>query len=235
MAALDTLLGRVDDLSLRERGIVLGGIILVIYFLVDTMVFQPLNTNQKQVQNQITRTNAEISALNVRLGQLLTSSSSAQEEQKKARIQQLRNELSRLDLDLQQTTANLVTPQQMTRLLQMVLAQTDGLHLRKVTGLGSSPLVLGNESATGPSPDSPVEAETGASTAQPAVTSAYKHGLQIEFDGNFFSTLDYLKKLEELEWNFFWDKIEFEVSEYPDATVILTLYTISLDKNWIGV
>lgn len=235
METLRLLRNRIDELSLRERGILLGGIILIIYFLFDTFVMQPLAISQKNIQNNIVRINSDVVALNVRMQQTIAASPANQRQKEMQDVQRLRQEKNSLDQELQQATANLVTPQQMTRLLQRVLEQTDGLHLKKVTSLGSSPLVLQDKQGSGPGKKATALDRDNQVSNENFINTVYKHGLQIEFEGNFFATLDYLKKLEQLEWKFIWDDIKFEVTEYPEATTILSLYTISLNRNWIGV
>jgi len=42
-----------------------------------------------------------------------------------------------------------------------------------------------------------------------------------------------LRRLEALEWNFFWDRIEFQVKDYPDSSASIRLYTLSLTSDWI--
>ena len=59
--------------------------------------------------------------------------------------------------------------------------------------------------------------------------------MKIVFEGDFFQTVDYMRKLEKLEWGFFWDEVSFEMKEYPQASITITLYTISLNPNWIGI
>lgn len=233
MEALRTLQDRIDGLTLRERGIVLAAILLVFYFVFETFVMEPIGVSQKAVHGRIVQTNKEISALNVQMQKLLAAGSGNQQQKDRQKVQGLKRELARINGELQEATASLVTPQQMTKLLQKILAQTNGLRLGKVTSLGSSPLLLQEQ------PVAKSGSIKGGAKSKPAshnntVGMIYKHGLQIEFNGDFFATLDYLKKLEKLEWNFFWDNIKFQVKDYPDATSILTLYTISLNKNWIG-
>lgn len=234
MITLKTLQNRVDSLNLRERAMLLCGVLVIFYFLFDLFVMQPLEISQRRVQNALVQKNAEMIALNVQLQQIATTSGEDQQEQDRHELQRLRQELTALDQALKQATANLVPPQDMPKLLQRVLGQTDGLRLKKVTSLGSSPLVLGEpavqDGEPGEAPAQPVaEVETSV------VSTAYKHGLQIEFEGDFFNTLDYMRRLEDLEWNFFWDGIAFKVVEYPEATGTLSLFTISLNKDWIGV
>jgi len=234
MKALKTLQTKIDNLNLRERGLVICGVLLLVYFIFELIVLQPLEVNQKKVQNSIKNKNTEIVALNTQLQQIVVASKDSKEERNKREIQRLRQELAALDQSLNAATANLVTPQQMAKLLQDVLGQTDGLRLIKVTSLGSSPLLLnGEKDKSGKSKQQKTVPGPGADKAE--ASTAYKHGLRIEFEGNYFTTIDYMKKLEGLKWKFFWDGIHYKVTDYPDATGSLSLYTISLDKNWIGV
>lgn len=235
METLRQLQNRIDSLSLRERSIVLGAILISIYFLFDTFIIQPLDIYQKNVHSNVVKSNAEIVALNVKIQQAVASSPGNQRQLKTQEVQRLRQENDSLDQELRQATASLVTPQQMTRLLQQVLEQTDGLHLRKVTSLGSSPLVVTAEPSARTDKKPAAAAKDDKESNDNPAQMVYKHGLQIVFDGNFFATLEYLKKLEQLKWNFIWDDIKFEVTQYPEATTTLTLYTVSLNKNWIGV
>ena len=236
MEILRQIQNRIDGLSLRERGIILGTILISIYFLFDTFINQPLYISQKNVHTNIVKTNADIVALNVQIQQAVASSPNNQHQLKTQEVQKLRQENEDLDQKLRQVTANLVTPQQMTTLLQQILAQTEGLHLRKVASLGSSPLLLAeNKPAAKTENKAAAAAKDDKAGDDSRENIVYKHGLQIVFDGNFFATLEYLKKLEQLKSNFIWDDIKFEVKDYPDATTTLSIYTISLDKNWIGV
>ena len=234
METLRQIQNRIDSLSLRERGIILGTILISIYFLFDSFIIRPMDLYQKNAHNNIVRTNAEIVVLNSKIHQLVDASTGNQRQRKTQEALKLRQENDNLDQKLQQVTANLVTPQQMTTLLRQVLEQTDGLHLKKVTSLGSSPLVLQKKHVAQTDKKAAKVNDDEKENDNPA-NMVYKHGLQIVFDGNFFATLEYLKKLEQLKWNFIWDDIKFEVNDYPEATTTLSLYTISMDKNWIGV
>ena len=234
MKALKSLQNKIDALNLRERAMILCGVVLVMYLALDLLALQPLQVSQKKIQNNLVLKNAEMVTLNLQLQQIVTAGKDSQQDRDKLEIQRLRQELASLDLALNQATENLVTPQQMAKLLQMVLGQTNGLRLKKVTGLGSSPLLL-TEETDHDGKTAQAEAETGPGAEKTVAGTAYKHGLRIEFEGNFFATLEYMRRLEELEWNFFWDGITFKVIDYPDASGTLSFYTISLDKNWIGV
>ncbi len=69
---------------------------------------------------------------------------------------------------------------------------------------------------------------------QRVLGNAYRHGLRIVFNGSYMSTLAYVKELESLENEFIWDNLKFEITEYPDGKVSITVFTLSLDRNWIA-
>lgn len=234
MEMLKTLQGKIDDLTLRERAIVLFGVIAVFYFVFDLFLLEPLSIRQQRVLSAIQLNNSELLALSVRMEQIVRRSSIDPNIANKAKLTELKQQLVRLDVELQKTTAQLVPPKEMTKLLQMVLRNTQGLRLHKVNSLGTTPLIANEQAKVANAPESEASIPTDAQESR-AVSTAYKHGLRIEFSGDFPDTLNYLRALEELEWKFFWDKIDFEVNEYPDSVGTISVFTISMDEQWIGV
>lgn len=230
MKALKDFGTKIDTMSLRERAFILVGLVTAAYFLFDLFVYLPMQSEQKNLQTRISQNNATLASLTQQIGKLSNQDVRNQVVAQKDTVQQLRTELAALDTEFNRSTANLVMPGQMARLLQEVLSETDGVRLRRVTSLGSMPLVLGTNKTRPGDNDSTNNSATGTT-----VESAFRHGLQIEFEGSYFSTLDYVRNLEGLEWKFFWDSIDYNVTEYPDAIGTLSLYTISLDENWIGI
>ncbi len=232
MEILKTLQSRIDSLSLRERGIVQFGTIAVVYLLFDFFLLEPLAIEQRRVLGEIELNNAEVLNLNTHLMEITSSSSIDPNVANREKLKQLKLQLARLDEQLQLTTAHMVPPKEMTKLLEMVLSRTQGLRLHKVNSLGTSLLVANEEAKV----DGSTESDAAVSEeANSLVSTAYRHGLKIEFSGDFPNTLNYLRRLEELEWKFFWDKIEFEVNEYPDSVGAISVFTISMDEHWIGV
>jgi len=234
MEALKSLQSRIDALSLRERGIILGAILLSVYFLFYTFVMEPIAASQKDIQNHIIQANSEIAALNVQMQKTLATSPENMQQKNEQEVQRLRQERADINQELEEATASLVKPEQMAKLLQMVLANTDGLRLGKVTSLGATRILINDKSVSTDNKTNSKTEEKGGMDDN-SLNAVYKHGLQIQFDGDFFATVEYLKKLEQLDSKYFWDNIKYEVNEYPDATSTLTLYTISLNENWIGV
>ena len=46
--------------------------------------------------------------------------------------------------------------------------------------------------------------------------------------------MNYLQKLEQLPWKFYWQHFDYEVQQYPRALITLNIYTLSTSKWWIG-
>lgn len=69
--------------------------------------------------------------------------------------------------------------------------------------------------------------------AAQATINLFEHGIVIKFKGDYFSTLNYLKAIEELKWQIFWDKLEYKVIQYPIAEITLQLHTVSDQEGWI--
>lgn len=61
----------------------------------------------------------------------------------------------------------------------------------------------------------------------------YEYDLIIKFKGDYFSTLAYLKYLEQLKWSLFLDNFEYTVVKHPIADVELQIHII-VDKEGIA-
>lgn len=230
---LKQLANRIDALSVRERAIIFFGLIAVLFSLWDALLSTPLANKQKALIAEMNSKNSERLVLNTRLQELIESSQQDPDAENRKRLQLLRNKLSALESELAASTRNLVSPEEMPVLLESVLLQTRGLSLNSLKSLGVKPLVEQDEKQ--PSAKTPDVAAAENNLNANNISSAYKHGLRIEFDGDYFSTMAYLKKLEELEWGFFWDNFTLNVQGYPATGAAIEIFTLSLSKNWIGV
>lgn len=219
---------RFENLSLRERLFIALGVAALLAVIWDGAFMSPEYVKQQRLvgemhslTQQMDDISGQILALNQKLG-------TDETRQVAAEIEAVRGNL----LDLQQQQENLtvefVRPAQMASLLRDLLAAEGGLKLRKLESLGASPLFPEKPPKEG-APKAPVEA---ANIDTPKI---FKHGMRVEFEGDYFSAVRYLKSLEAMPWRFYWDGIEYEVLKYPRARVAITVHTLSLDKGWIGV
>ena len=193
----------------------------------------PLAADHKKVVADLNIKNAERLTLNIKLQNLIKDSKKDPNAENLAKLKSLRSRLIETHAQLQTSTADLIVPRDMPKILETVLHKTGGLTLVKLKSLGVQPLfVEEDQDAKGKKPS--LQQDNKKLTAD-NIDNAYRHGVRIELKGDYLTILSYLKSLEELEWSFFWDNFEFQISEYPEANAAVEISTLSLQQEWIGV
>ena len=221
-AQLQQLALKFEALSVREKIMVLASIATAILIGWYLLLSEPLYLNTKQNQQQAASLDKAIAELNKQLQSLQRRKNEDPHKDLKQRIAQLDEHIQRLDVELRDKFHGLIEPRQMANVLESVLQQHKDLVLVRVQSLDAVPLITQND------------ADNAKSDQVPQV-EVYRHGLQVEFEGSYLATLDYLKTLETLPWEFYWDAVQLEVEEYPKARIIITVHTLSLRDAWIGV
>lgn len=64
--------------------------------------------------------------------------------------------------------------------------------------------------------------------------AVYRTELTLTISGDFHTIFNYLQQFEQMPWYFFWKSMTYQVTKYPDATVILTLQVLSLNAEKTG-
>lgn len=209
---LQHIAARIDSMELRERALMLITGVVVLFFLFDAFGLQPAFERQERSKLDIADWELQLQVLHERSG-LLSGRADNDPMQQRDRLQA---ELAGLDNRLHKQLEGLLEPEQAVRVLEQVLAQEQNLKLRKVDAV-SRPL-------TGP--------EFGEVDSEP-VTGIGRYELQLQLEGSYLGTLRYLRALEALPWKFFWEAMDFEVVEYPNARVTLDIYTLGLFDGWL--
>lgn len=237
MGRLRELMAWIDALSFRERGLILVIALFVFYGLWDTLLMQPLDAKQKKLSKQLEQTQQEVLGLQQQAQTIVESHGVDPNAKNRAKLEKLQKELDAIKEELKQSTAHLIAPKDMAKVLETVLKQSEGLNFVRLEGLGVESLVERSsvEEVIDEVQSATLTTEEKGLSPDRSLQTAYKHGLRIEFEGGYLDTLDYLRKLEALPWAFFWDSVDYQVEEYPKGMSSITVYTLSLDENWIGV
>ena len=53
--------------------------------------------------------------------------------------------------------------------------------------------------------------------------------------GRYLDLLTYLNALEALPWQIFWSQAQMDARDYTAVRVTVTVFTLSLDKDWLVV
>lgn len=200
---------RFEALSQREKLMVTGATLLIIWACWDNLVQQTLDKQRNDLASSISTLERNLSTQQMLSAQLKQSSGQNANQQKLA---QLRQSVDSLQHKLDAGEKKFVPPQQMATALRDILQRQGNLKLLKLETLPVTPF--------------------GQEEQQPAWV--YRHSLAITVQGDFFSTLEYLKALEALSWRIHWASIDYQVKNYPIAETRLQVYTLSFEKDWLG-
>ncbi len=212
---------RLNRLTRRERGLILAALLIILALAWSSLVFSPLIDRRHAADSAAALVSARIADLTVRTAEVTARAQQDPDRDNRQRLAQLQEEIRLLDARLQEETANLVSPRDMPLLLEELLRKTHGLKLVNLENLPPVPVLT----------QSAEESLVSAGS----LPNLYRHGLRLELEGGFSATLAYLKALEQLPRGLFWDGLEFEVLEHPRARIILTVHTLSLQQELIGV
>jgi MSHA biogenesis protein MshJ len=228
---------RYEAFSLRERALVMVAIIVLMFMLWDAMLMSPEGLRQKEIVAKMQTMNQETEALNLQIKEMSAALRGGEAEHISSRIKELRELLATLTQQQKDLTVEFIRPAQMANVLRDMLTAENGLVLTKLESLGAQPLFPPSEDEIN------AKQKRGAVAQDPSVKKAnashrpeiYKHGMRVVFEGDFFKTLNYLQALEAMPWRLYWDNVEYQVIGYPKARVAITVHTLSLHEDWIGV
>ncbi len=227
-AQLKQLADRIDAMSVRERGLIFMAGLVVLYMFAFNVVFAPMRAKQTNLERTLTEKREQFQNANKQLTALLGGGESSVVSQKQTKITALTKQINDLDTSMDQMTAGLVSPKEMSRLIEQMLMRNRGLELVKLESL--PPKAINEEldvDAASKAPAAPVTA--------PAKALIYRHGMRVELKGRYIDIVEYMKALEHLPWKVFWGEVTLETDKYPVSRVSLVIYTLSRYPNWIGV
>lgn len=218
---------RIDVLTLRQRALLFLACAAVLVAALYQLALLPLLREQSALQAGIADQRRVLQTLDADMSARADAFARDPDAADRTRLAAVRADSARLAAGLAALQQGLVAPERMTPLLQSILRANGKLALVSLTTLPVSQL-------GGPQADADVAKnppKPGA--AVPASGIIYRHGVQVTVRGNYLDMIDYMAALEALPTRLFWGQAAFEVDEYPQARLTLTLYTLSLDSKWM--
>lgn len=214
---------RIDERSLRERALIFLALVGAIYVGASQFLFTPLQREQTRLEQDLKNKRAQAALFDEKI-QTYLARGGVTEVERRERLEQLQGQLRALD-GSGRADKRLVPPKEMAKLVAQMLRSNARLQLRRIESL--PPEVL-QESAMGKN----AEAKLKTATASEAI---YKHGMRVEFEGEYRDIVNYLRALENMPWRMYWGEIALDAKQHPRASVTLVIYTLSLQEGWIGV
>ncbi len=219
---LDKAIKSIDSRTRAEKLVILLVLLAGLSLTYLSIAFDPIRTDIASLESQINSVNSQIQGQQRAYAEMVAASQEDPNKFANDRLTVIAREQSRLDSEISNLAGDLISPADMTRILTSLLQRQSGLELISFQNKDAVPLRGDVENLNGQ--------VTNDLTGQ-----VFSHGLVIEFQGDFFSTLKYLRFLEEVSGSFFWDSISFKQVVWPSALVTLEIHTLSSNMGFIGV
>lgn len=231
---LQRIILKIDALSLRERIMIFAGAALTLMLLLNALLFDPQFAQQKQLSQQIKSDQSKIAEMQTEMQQKVKSQASDPDAANKELLKKMQQQSQQMHADLLGLNNVLVKPENMASLLEDILKRNGKLRLISLKTLPVSSL---SQTAPNEATISAEKAPAPPATAHsvPDTGDIYKHGVEIVVQGKYLDMMSYMSALEAMRWQLFWGKATMQVDTYPEATLSLTLFTLSLDKKWLNL
>ncbi|MCW9050896.1 MAG: hypothetical protein OQJ91_01050 [Motiliproteus sp.] len=229
MKLIQEYLQKFDQLTARERALILVTTLVALLLPLVMYVLEPAQKKQLKTTTDIAKLKAANANKQLDIQTLHSQAQKDPNEALKAQIAQRQKQLDDLNAELRGQSEQLISPSVMLVSLQQIVSNHQGVELVSVNK--SEPVAM-SLAAEG---DQAISASKTQEPAGSIPQGLYRHDLEVVINGGFFDVLNYLKSLEQLPKGFFWDAVDYQVTEYPQAQVSIKVHTLSMDRGWLGV
>ncbi|MEW6759965.1 MAG: hypothetical protein AB1437_04010 [Pseudomonadota bacterium] len=231
---LTQLAARVDALSLRERALVFAAAVAVVGFAGQQLVLAPIYRQQDELQEQIDQQRNNMMGIDAEIAAKVTAYQNDPDAASRTRLESVKRESAQLADSLLAMEHGLVPPERMAPLVDAILRANGRLQLVSmrtlpVETISGRAATAGAAGAVPPATPAPAPAAEAGKTPD----MLYRHGVEVTVRGNYLDMVNYMSALEAMPTRLFWGKAQLDVEEYPASRLTLTLYTLSLDRNWM--
>ena len=227
-------------LTRRERVItaavlILGGGLLIFNFAIEPFVLKARSAVRAETtaRAELARQQAQAAALGAQ--------NVDPDAANRRRLTQVKQELAAVSERLADFEAGMVPPARMQAFLQGLLARNRAIELLElktlpVTLVGASPKIEIQAGTSAPATKDAGKEKAAQEQADPSSGGGiYQHGIEIRLAGDYNGLLNYLAELERMPQRLLWNSVRFTVEKYPRNIMVVRVYTLSLDRNWLVV
>lgn len=204
---------RIDAATLRERVMIFAAGALILVFVVNAALIDPLRTKQKRLAAENAQRQDELRTVQAESQRLAQVREVDPDAAARSRANALRAEIAKLSAQIAGEQRRFTTPERMRGLLDEMLERNKRLRLVDLKTLAVSSISEGQREGS----------------------RVFRHGVEITVSGSYLDLYEYLSALERLPTQLYWGRAEMSVAEYPVTTLKLTVYTVSFDKAWLIV
>jgi MSHA biogenesis protein MshJ len=218
------LVERLDGFSLRERALVFGAGVALLYVAWQSLLMDPLTVRAKVAEQHLADARRQMT-MSEQIGAAVAHDPAVEAA---LRNGALAARLAALDSNLNSVAHGYVAPERMIELLRSLLSEQRGLTLVSLSNLPVESLSL-------PSASTPPSASKQAAMIAPDDRGPFLHPVEMVVEGDYGSVVVYLRALEALPWRIHWQRVELTAGDYPVNRVRIVIGALSLSRYWMSV
>lgn len=225
LPALEKLQEKIDSRVLRERVILFVTALAVVFMLWNLAVQSRFDLKTKALRADIDKVAAERKQTEAQITAFVMATASDPAVAKKKEIESLKKQVAEVETKLSGLSQGLISAEELPKILEEVLLRTASMNILKVKTLPASELMLTTVDTTAPDDTKAIQQGTGV----------YKHAVSLKISGSYLQLVQLLTAIEALEWKFYWEGLDYKVTQYPEAEIIIRVFTLSSDEGLLGV
>ncbi|MCG5540447.1 MULTISPECIES: type II secretion system protein GspM [unclassified Halorhodospira] len=202
--------------TVRERVLVGVALFAVIAALWYFYLHEPQRQALEQARSSAENAENQLPQLRAQIEELEAERDADPDEAIEREIASLEEELEAVQRRMAEDMPDFIEPGDMRGVLEALLARRDDTELRAFERL-------------------PAEVAMEAEDENGETLKAYRHPVRMVFEGDYEATLRLLEEVENLQWQFAWEELTYEVEEYPLGRVEVRLHTLSGHEAWLDL
>lgn len=192
---------RVDEMSLRQRGMLFATLSLALVAVVHAVLLEPVLTRQKSLIERAKRDQSQLAAVR---GQIQSIIAQQQRDPEQAALRVLEERVAATERALTAKRQRFAAATRLPGLLKDLLGSDRGVSVESLRVL----------------PGAQVEG-----------SAMYRHGVELTLTGGYLDLLRYLIELEKLPLRLLWGSAELTAENYPQVRLALQVHTLSPDRS----
>jgi MSHA biogenesis protein MshJ len=212
-----TLSDNTAALQMREKVIVFGGVLGLIFWLGAFYGIVPLIENIDKANSTIKAQAMQIDSTQSQIGLYQGALDKDPNTAVNESIKNTQKSIADLDRTLAELTANFISPHKMRDVLNELLKSDNNVKVTEFTAVEAKKVNIDGV---------PKNAD---------ITIYQQHGIQMTIKGSYFDLQKYMKRVEALPWRFYWKKFAYTVEAYPTAKLEIEITTISTNERFIAI
>lgn len=211
--ALNQWAEKFDALSQRERVMVAAAVIIVVGMTL-YMPLESLLLKRDALQRESKALVAENNISEQQIALYQQKLAQDPDEEYRARLTILTQQMADIDSQLTEQMVDMVPAERMPAMLSELLVRIKGVKLQSFDSIAPTPLLaVGEENKL----------------------NLYSHGIKLVLEGDYFSTVKFIEAVEAMPNKLYWKQLDYSVDQYPKANIVLELYTLSINEDFISV